>query len=268
MESHIRGDATEATVIAELKRRAIPVSKPVGDNERYDIVVEAPGGRLLRVQIKTGWVQDGKIEFHGKSQHTNSDGNTYEKYENDVDYFFVYTPELEALHVVGEWEFDSSIRLRVEEPEQVHHTINWAEDYEFESRWPLHGENRRTGSSSETLDAVVAALEEHDVDLARSVTLDGADLLVERESGELCRVGVETGWVQGGRVRFNPRQSLDRGQLDWFVVHVAELERVYLVGPEEFDKSISLRVEEPAQHTSQVNWAEEYELEERVEVLR
>ena len=26
--------------------------------------------------------------------------------------------------------------LRVEEPKQVHETINWAENYEFDARWP------------------------------------------------------------------------------------------------------------------------------------
>ena len=33
-------------------------------------------------------------------------------------------------------EFDSSIRLRVEEPKQVKSSINWAEEYEFDASWP------------------------------------------------------------------------------------------------------------------------------------
>jgi hypothetical protein len=110
------------------------------DNERYDIVVQAPDGRFLAVQIKTGWVNEGKIHFHGKSQHTNSQGNCYKKYDGDVDYFLVYTPELESLHWIGEHEFDTQIQLRVEEPDQIHETINWAEDYTFDTRWPPESE--------------------------------------------------------------------------------------------------------------------------------
>jgi len=110
-------------VIAKLKQPAIPVSIPFSDNQRYDIVVQTPASDFLRIQIKTGRVQDGKIHFHGKSQHTNSTGNTYQTYDGDVDYFFVYTPELDSLHAVAEHEFDTCIRLRVDEPEQADSSI-------------------------------------------------------------------------------------------------------------------------------------------------
>jgi len=137
MKSHERGDATEARVIAELKERGIPVAIPFSDNQRYDIIVETPVADLLRIQIKTGRLQSGKIDFHGKSQHTNSTGNTYQKYDGDVDYFLVYTPALDSLHAIGEHEFDTRIQLRVDEPEQTDSSINWADEYEFQRRWPL-----------------------------------------------------------------------------------------------------------------------------------
>lgn len=54
METHRKGDLTEAVVIAELMKRSVPVSIPFGDNERYDVVAENPDGSLLKVQIKTG----------------------------------------------------------------------------------------------------------------------------------------------------------------------------------------------------------------------
>jgi len=137
MQPHERGDATEAMVIAMLKERLIPVAIPFSDNQRYDVVVQTPESRFLRMQIKTGRVRDGKIHFHGKSQHTNASGNTYQRYDGDVDYFLVYTPELDSLHAVGEHKFDSCIRLRVDEPKQADSSINWAEAYEFDERWPL-----------------------------------------------------------------------------------------------------------------------------------
>ena len=49
MESHGRGDATEAAVVAELKERSIPVSIPFGDNQRYDAITETLAAELLRV---------------------------------------------------------------------------------------------------------------------------------------------------------------------------------------------------------------------------
>jgi len=42
METHRKGDPTEAVVIAELMKRSIPVSVPFGDNERYNIVTKLP----------------------------------------------------------------------------------------------------------------------------------------------------------------------------------------------------------------------------------
>ena len=95
MESHRRGDLTEQIVITELKRRCISVSTPIGDNERYDVVLEQPSGNLLRAQIKTGRLKDGVIRFKGVSQHTNSSGHVYQRYGDDVDCFLVYCYETE-----------------------------------------------------------------------------------------------------------------------------------------------------------------------------
>lgn len=136
MESHRKGELTEAIVVAELKRRHVPVSLPFGDNERYDAVIETPQGDLLKVQIKTGRLTEGKIEFHGKSQHTNSTGNVYKRYDGDVDYFIVYCDEIDSMYLIQESSFEESISLRIEEPKQVHKTINWAKDYEFDANWP------------------------------------------------------------------------------------------------------------------------------------
>lgn len=100
MEPHRRGEATEAIVLAELKQRDIAVSHPFGDNERYDAVIEAPDGELLKVQIKTGWKKNGCIRFHTKTQHTNSTGHVYKPYGDRVDYFVVYSPDTEEIYLV------------------------------------------------------------------------------------------------------------------------------------------------------------------------
>lgn len=137
MESQRKGDLTEAIVIAELVKRDVPVSTPFGNNERYDLAVESPTGSLLRTQVKTGWFDGETIRVKGHSQHTNSTGNTYKRYDSDdVDCFLAYCHELETMYWIEESAFGSSIHLRVEEPEQVKSSINWAEEYEFDANWP------------------------------------------------------------------------------------------------------------------------------------
>ncbi|QLH80578.1 group I intron-associated PD-(D/E)XK endonuclease [Halosimplex pelagicum] len=262
MKSHERGDATEAAVIAELKRRCLSVSIPFGDNERYDIVVATPDDRLLRVQIKTGWIRDGTIEFHGKSQHTNSTGNTYTNYEGDVDYFVVYVPDLDSMYLIGESEFGTGMQLRVDDPEQSHETIHWAEEYRFEERWPPRPDGSATADDRPTVERVSEYLRQRDVDFARAVTISEYDLLVDTAE-TVVRLGVETGWVEDGRIRFHPNSSTDRDSIDWFLVYCAETSQAYLVDPDEFDTSISLRVDDPDTEMPSINWAKEYEFENR-----
>jgi len=262
MESHERGDATEAAVIAELKRRCLSVSIPFGDNERYDIVVATPDDRLLRVQIKTGWIRDGKIEFHGKSQHTNSTGNTYTEYDGDVDYFIVYVPDRDSMYLIGESEFGTGMQLRVEEPEQSHETINWADEYRVEERWPPQPERAAMSNDHPTIERASEYLRQHDIDFARAVTITEYHLLVEADDTTV-RLGVETGWVEGGRIRFHPDSSTDRERIDWFFVYCEEVSGAYLVDPDEFDTSLSLRVDDPDMEMPSINWAAEYEFEKR-----
>jgi len=262
MDAHERGDVTEATVLAELKQRGIGVSIPFGDNERYDIVATAPDERMLRIQIKTGRKHDGYIEFHGKSQHTNSGGNTYSTYEGDVDYFVVYVPDTDSLYLIGEWEFATSMRLRVSEPDQDHETIHWAEDFEFDDRWPPRPDPKPSERGHPALEKSLSLLREHDLTVARVLTGDEYDLLVDL-GAETSRMAVEAGWKRGGRIRFHPDDTVDRDAIDWFLVYCHEINKGYLVSPDEFDKSISLRVSQPEVEMPSVNWAADYAFEKR-----
>lgn len=262
MDSHEKGDATEARVVAELKERGIPVSIPFGDNERYDVIVTAPHGELFRVQIKTGWLNDGVIEFHGKSQHTNSGGNTYTTYDGDVEYFIVFVPELESLYLVGEQEFQTSMRLRVEEPDQIHETINWAAEYEFDKRWPPDPHDSSASSNPPAVRQAISIFRDRDIPVASAITTDAYDLLVER-ADRYVRMAVEAGWVRNGRIRFQPGSAIDRERIAWFLIYCDELDEAYLVSPDEFDTSISLRIAETERDSPSSNWAAEFEFGER-----
>lgn len=73
---------------------------------------------------------DGRIRFDAADSNARSDG------AERVDHVAVYCAELDQLYLVARDTFDSSISLRVEEPEQPNSRINWADDYEFTANWP------------------------------------------------------------------------------------------------------------------------------------
>jgi len=151
MESHRRGDLTEQIVITELKRQEISVSTPVGDNERYDVVIEQPGGDLLRAQVKTGRLKDGTIRFSGLSQHTNASGHTYERYGEDIDCFAVYCYDTDQTYLIPAAEVGTSMYLRVDAPDKETRQVNWAEKYRLEEQWPIEGND-----DSDTIDSEVS----------------------------------------------------------------------------------------------------------------
>lgn len=263
MDSHRKGELTEAIVIAELKRRSIPVSLPFGDNERYDLVVETPEGALLRVQVKTGWLSEGKIEFHTRSQHTNSKGNTYKPYDGEIDDFLVYCHELETLHFIHEDEFEGSISLRVEAPEMENRRINWAADFKFDERWPPDGTgDARPISERESISRTIEILKAEDVRVAKPVNGSENQLILEQPTQELSRVLVKSGWMDDGRIRY--AHEVISESVDYLGIYVPRTDKLYFVPRAQFDSSIVLRVEEPKKQDSRINWANEYVFPENV----
>lgn len=257
MDSHEKGDLTEAIVIAELKRQSIPVSLPFGDNERYDLVLETPDGGLFRVQVKTGWMDRGKIQFHAKSQHTNSQGNVYKAYDGDIDYFVVYCYELETLYLIREDEFGGSISLRVDEPKIENRRINWARDFEFEERWPPStNSDGKTIPHRESITRVIEMLLAEGISVAKSVDSNKHQIIIEEEDGELRRMRVKSGWINDGCIRYNHEKIPD--QIDYLTIYVPKKDELYIVPRGQFESSIVLRVDEPKKNNSRINWAEDY----------
>lgn len=242
MESHRRGDLTESRVIAELCERQIPVARPFSDNERYDLIVESPDG-LYRAQIKTGWLTGGCVQFRGWSQHTNASGNVYKLYDDDVDFFIVFSPELSRLFLVKESEFDTSMFLRVEEPEIAQPSINWAEDYEFDERWP-------PGSDTDVLaadhrEAVLRVLDEQDVCYLDTRDRETAeDVLLRTPSDTFVRTVIRFGSESEGRLRFDTGNQQTPGptEIDAVLVFREESETMYLVEQADSEPTCSLEL--------------------------
>ena len=260
MEPHRKGDLTEAVVLTELKRRTIPVSVPFGDNERYDLIAESDAG-LWRLQVKTGRFRDGKILFEAESMHTNSQGNVYERYEGDVDYFAVYCHEIERLYLIREDEVETGMSLRIDTPQRADDSINWAEDYEFDKRWPPESDDHRSGSRA--LDRALLILDDTETTVAdpRDDTL--YDLLLGDGDGNFHPVAVRAGHRDSGTIRFAPLDSPDTPGVAYHLIVHPDEETLYCLRDAEFGSQCRLRVEPPEFETSQINWAKDFEFETR-----
>lgn len=219
LERHRKGDLTEAIVIAELKERDIPVSKPFGDNERYDLLVEDPDERLHRVQVKTGRYANGSVVFDGTSQRTNSSESVYETYAGDVDYFIVYCGWFESLYLINADRVNTGMHLRVEEAKIDHPAINWAREFEFDRRWPPGNHSdpvpenskqelptHRRGDATEA--RVIAELLRHGVSFTIPPTdNERFDLVLESPATNFYRVQVKTAWITRDCVTFRGSSS-------------------------------------------------------------
>lgn len=113
MNPKLLGEKSEARIIAALLQQDLPVLKPFGDSQRYDLVTEH-NGRFLRVQCKTGRLIRGAVEFPTCSSYRHR-GHGTKDYRGQADFFAVYCPDndqtyLVPVEVVGRCK----CRLRVE----------------------------------------------------------------------------------------------------------------------------------------------------------
>src|SRR5437660_8322604 len=92
-----RGKIGEAVILAALAKLGKHVLIPWGE-ERYDLALDA-GGRLVRIQCKTGHIRDGCVCF--KTSITDArrplGGGGY---AGQIDVFAVYCPQNETVYLV------------------------------------------------------------------------------------------------------------------------------------------------------------------------
>jgi hypothetical protein len=125
-----KGDASEAIVIAELKKRGEVVLTPFGDNQRYDLVIDRDSD-FIRVQVKTAReIDEGKVVFDTAGNHTNTKGTKMKPYSSDkVDLFMAYNPDRDCIYEVPVSEAPNSVMTIRHESKQDQPSINWAEEY-------------------------------------------------------------------------------------------------------------------------------------------
>lgn len=137
MSTKTVGDASEAAILSAFIQRGYAVSIPFGDNDPYDLVVDT-GEALLRVQVKTGWLEDGRVRFKTASKTTTGGVPVERDYTaSDVDGFAVRCRDTGDLYWVPfEAAGKKHTYLRVTEPKIDHPSVNRAEEYTLDRRFP------------------------------------------------------------------------------------------------------------------------------------
>ena len=166
------GNIGEQVIITELLQYPdIIVSKPITDNEPYDIIIDYKGV-LYRVQIKTTeFVKDNTMRFC--TSITNPFKRTNKKYtDQDIDMFMLYCLENKycGLLLISEYiTKDTVLRINPTISGQVK-GIKYAEDYELHKRLSelldkdkisKIDPNNKVSNVEHITDNVMAYLEEH-----------------------------------------------------------------------------------------------------------
>lgn len=133
------GDVTEVRILARLVSDGYSVAIPYGDNDPYDLLVDA-GTSILKVQCKTGWIEDDVIRFKTASKTTADGRVTMVDYGDEIDGFAVYCDaQSECYWVPIEEAGSKSTYLRLTEPEIDHPNVNRASEFTFSNRLPEIG---------------------------------------------------------------------------------------------------------------------------------
>lgn len=123
-----RGNVSEAVVITRYLTAGFLVSTPFGVGAPYDMIVDT-GSALFRVQVKTGRLRNGAVEFETRRARSRTIRNGYR--ENEADYFAIYCPELDEVYAVKAREgVFGKLRVRPAGNNQQMF-VKWAEDHLF-----------------------------------------------------------------------------------------------------------------------------------------
>lgn len=124
------GELSELIVALSLSRVGYLVSKPFGENARYDLVIDKDG-KLSRVQVKTGRLRNGAILFNTYSSHYHRHGGSCKPYTSEVDFFGVYCPQLRSVYLIPiEDTAKLSGTIRIDETKNGQHShVRWAQPY-------------------------------------------------------------------------------------------------------------------------------------------
>ena len=129
------GDRTALAVMLALHEARIPFLMPLGENTRYDLVIEL-NSDLARVQCKSGRLRGGGVVFatcswYGHHPNPKAISRTY---SGEVDFFAVYCRDTQGVYLIpiAAVPTRSYAKLRVDPPRNNQRRgIRFAADYEI-----------------------------------------------------------------------------------------------------------------------------------------
>lgn len=137
MNTKQTGDSSEVIVISQLIQRGYSVSIPFGDNDPYDIIVDS-NVELYRVQVKTGWLENGCVRFKTYSQTTDGGSSIDRDYtDEELDAFAVRCRDTNNCYWVPVSSAGmKNTYLHIEEARIDHPHIKHAETFGFDTNLP------------------------------------------------------------------------------------------------------------------------------------
>jgi hypothetical protein len=133
MDTISRGNAAEAAVLNAFIQAGIGVSVPFGDGQCFDLIAALPDDTLARIQVKSGRIRKGTIEFNAAST---DHGRGRQHYRGRAEYIAVHGHQVGRVFMVPTDQCANHRGyLRLVPPANNHQTrIKMADDYEF-ARW-------------------------------------------------------------------------------------------------------------------------------------
>lgn len=127
-----KGEITELAICAHLISKGFGVSRPIGNNLRYDLIADYKG-KLIKIQVKTSrkGKQCNSITFKTVSSHVSTKGKSVRRRynKNEIDYFATaYNGEAYFIPVEDAGSSEFSLRLAPSKNKQIK-GIHFLEDY-------------------------------------------------------------------------------------------------------------------------------------------
>jgi PD-(D/E)XK endonuclease len=134
-DTKIKGDISEAMIVARLLQKGHSVLIPFGDRQRFDLVTYDDSGVFTRIQCKTGHLSNGAVVFRAASVHKVAGSHRYTEktYEGEADLFMVYCPELGKIYSIPvKSASNSKVYLRIDRTKSNRQSgVRWAKDFEL-----------------------------------------------------------------------------------------------------------------------------------------
>jgi DNA-binding sugar fermentation-stimulating protein len=133
-----KGDISESAIISKLLECGYDILRPIGNNSRYDLVIEDENGQFWHIQCKTGRLKhNARIIFPTSSRHYHlhaKEGvSRFKHYHGQIEYFAVYCHDTRGVYLVpvGHTGTSSTVLRLTDTKNNQEKNVRWARDYEL-----------------------------------------------------------------------------------------------------------------------------------------